>query len=170
MIYITGSLRNPEIPKIAKELTDLGLHVFADWFAAGDKADDAWRDYERSQGRTFEQALEGPAARNVFEFDRKWLDRANAVLLVLPAGKSAFMEAGYAAGKGKYVVVLLDDPERWDVMLQFADVVTSNRKLAFLHLRQHQMARELQSNKEEDSHEQSGTGDSRRTEDGAGDR
>lgn len=131
------------------ELTKLGLHVFADWFAAGDKADDAWRDYERSQGRTFEEALEGPAARNVFAFDRKWLDQASSVLLVLPAGKSAFMEAGYAAGRGKHVVVMLDDPERWDVMLQFADTVTSNRKLAYLSLRQFEMARLVQSNKEE---------------------
>ena len=136
MIYLTGSLRNPQIPLIAKRLKDEGLDVFADWYAAGDRADDAWRDYERSQGRTFEEALRGPAAENVFNFDREWLDVANTVFLVLPAGRSGFMEAGYGAGRGKRVVILLDDPERWDVMLQFADVVTSNLDTAIAHLKE----------------------------------
>ena len=126
MIYLIGSLRNPAIPTIANTLRSHGLEVFADWYAAGEKADDAWRDYERSQGYTFEQALERPAARNVFSFDHYWLDYATTAVLVQPAGKSGHLELGWALGRGKKGYILLDHPDRWDVMVKFATGVTTD--------------------------------------------
>ena len=123
MIYLIGSLRNPEVPRIAAKLRDAELEVFDDWYAAGPEADDKWRDYERERGRTYRQALNGYAARHVFDFDRHHLERASAVVLVLPAGKSGHLELGWALGQGKKGYILLDSPERWDVMYQFADGV-----------------------------------------------
>lgn len=99
--------------------------MFADWYAAGEHADDAWRDYEKSQGRTYLEALQGPAATNVFEFDKRWLEWADAVILVAPAGKSGHLELGWSIGKGKLGYYLLDTPDRWDVMLKFATLVTT---------------------------------------------
>ncbi len=124
-IYVIGSLRNPEVPKIANILrSETGLEVFDDWYAAGPEADDKWKEYEQQKGLTYLQALRGFAARNVFQFDKRHLDEANAVILVLPAGKSGHLELGYCAGRGKRTYILLDTPDRWDVMYQFADVVT----------------------------------------------
>lgn len=129
MIYLIGSLRNPAIPTIAERLrSELDIEVFDDWYAAGERADDSWRDYERQRGHTLPQALTGHAARNVFEFDKRNLLRASAVVLALPAGKSGHLELGWAVGGrgGEGSVpgyVLLDSPERWDVMYQFADGV-----------------------------------------------
>jgi hypothetical protein len=124
MIYLIGSLRNPEIPKIAEQLRGAGHEVFDDWFAAGPEADDKWRDYEKARGRTFRQALHGYAAQNVFRFDKRHLERADTVVLVAPAGKSGHMEFGWSLGKGKRGIYMLDSPERWDVMLSFAtDIV-----------------------------------------------
>jgi len=123
VIYLIGSLRNPEIPKLAKVLRDQGLEVFADWYAAGELADDAWRDYERGQGFSFREALARPAARNVFDFDKRHIDASSVVVLVLPAGKSGHLELGYALGRGKKGYILLDNPDRWDVMYQFATAV-----------------------------------------------
>jgi hypothetical protein len=120
VIYLIGSLRNPQIPLIANELRSAGHEVFADWYAAGSTADDHWRDYEKSQGYTYLEALDRPAAVNVFEFDKRYLTLANTVVLVAPAGKSGHMEFGWALGQGKRGYYLLDDPDRWDVMLQFA--------------------------------------------------
>lgn len=119
MIYLIGSLRNPKVVEITKKLQDEGLDVFSDWYAAGEHADDAWRDYEKSRGRSYIEALSMPAAKNVFQFDLKHLSNADTVVLVAPAGKSGHMELGYALGQGKRGYYLLDDPERWDVMLQF---------------------------------------------------
>lgn len=126
VIYLIGSLRNPEIPKIAEQLRGASIDTFDDWYAAGERADDAWRDYERGRGRTYEEALGGLAARHVFEFDRTHLDRADAALLVLPAGKSGHLELGYVIGSGRPGYILLDSPDRWDVMYQFAEVVTTS--------------------------------------------
>jgi hypothetical protein len=121
MIYLIGSLRNLEIPKIAAQLRTLtGQEVFDDWYAAGPEADDYWRDYEMDRSHTYRDALRGYAARHVFEFDKKHLDRATTVVLALPAGKSGHLELGYALGRGKRGFILLDNPERWDVMYQFA--------------------------------------------------
>lgn len=124
VVYIIGSLRNPEIPKIANKIQEAGHEAFADWFAAGPEADDKWRDYEKARGHNYLSALNGYAAKNVFEFDKRHIERSDAVILAAPAGKSGHLELGWAIGKGKLGYYLLDNPERWDVMLQFCTMVT----------------------------------------------
>jgi nucleoside 2-deoxyribosyltransferase len=60
----------------------------------------------------------------VFEYDRGHLDRCDAALLVLPAGKSGHLELGYMAGRGKPVYIYFpSEPERFDVMYKFATKV-----------------------------------------------
>lgn len=126
IIYLIGSLRNPKIPGIANRIEAAGFEVFAEWFAAGFEADDKWRDYEKARGRSYLEALDGYAAGHVFEFDYEHLDRADVVVLAAPAGKSGHLEFGWALGKGKKGYYLLDDPDRWDVMLKFATKVVPN--------------------------------------------
>lgn len=125
-IYLIGSLRNPEIPEVANELEAIGLKPFADWWGAGPEADDWWKIYNEKRGIPYDDALQDYAARNVFEFDRKHLDRCDATLLVLPAGKSGHLELGYSIGSGKRGFILADEKlgkERWDVMYCFAEKV-----------------------------------------------
>lgn len=127
VLYLIGSLRNKRIPELAKrlraEMPD--VEVFDDWFAAGPEADDFWKEYEQDRGRTYEEALEGYAARNVFAFDKRNLDRATHALLVLPAGKSGHMEIMYATyAVGAKTGILLDAEDvRWDVMYQFVPTI-----------------------------------------------
>jgi hypothetical protein len=125
-IYLIGSLRNPEVPKIGGRLRSSGFEVFDDWYSAGSLADDAWRDYEKARGHSYSEALNGLAANHVFSFDKFHLDRSDAGILVLPAGKSGAIELGYIIGSGRPGYILLDDPERWDVMFKFAKVVSDN--------------------------------------------
>lgn len=126
-VYLVGSLRNPRIPQIAYGLRQAGLTVFDDWYAAGDRADDAWQAYETAKGHTYAEALNGLAAHHVFQFDRTHLALADIVVLVTPAGKSGHLELGWALGKGKKGYILLDAPvERFDVMYKFADGVVSS--------------------------------------------
>lgn len=131
MIYLIGSLRNPEIPKLAQTLRYQGHDVFDDWFAAGPEADDHWQAYEKGRGFTYGDALLAPAATNVFRFDKLNLDRADCVVLVMPAGKSGHLEFGYSMGMGKRGIIYFDkEPERWDVMYRFAtDVAFSEQEL-----------------------------------------
>lgn len=125
-VYLIGSLRNSNIPAIQREFIQYlpeSTEVFADWYAAGPDADDRWRDYERGLGYSFRAALLRPAAQNVFTFDKKHLLEADAVVLIAPAGKSAHLELGWCLGMGKPGYILLDSPDRWDVMYNFATAV-----------------------------------------------
>jgi nucleoside 2-deoxyribosyltransferase len=124
-VYVIGSLRNPKIPEIANKIREAGLEAFDDWFAAGEEADDKWKAYEQGRSRSYQEALSGHAATHVYEFDKTHLDSADAVVLVLPAGRSGHLELGYCLGKGTPGYILLDDTEsdRWDVMYKFADGV-----------------------------------------------
>lgn len=127
VLYIIGSLRNPRIPVLAHKIREENPHVevFDDWFAAGHIADDCWKEYEEARDRTYGEALDGYAAKHVFDFDIHHLHRATHVLLALPAGKSGHMEVMY----GEYAVgaktAILLDPEdvRWDVMYQFIPTI-----------------------------------------------
>ena len=131
-VYVIGSLRNPDIPVIASDLRKHGYDVFDDWFAAGPKADDHWKEYEVSRGRTYEEALAGYPAGQVFRYDKSHLDRCQAAVLVLPAGKSGHLELGYFIGCGKPGFILMPPgDDRWDVMYRFATKVV--RSLDELH-------------------------------------
>lgn len=127
VLYLIGSLRNERIPALAKRLRKEceDIEVFDDWFAAGPEADDCWKTYEQDRGRTYQEALNGYAARNVFAFDKRNLDRCTHALLVLPAGKSGHMEIMYATyGVGAKTAILLDPEDvRWDVMYQFVPTI-----------------------------------------------
>lgn len=130
-LYLIGSLRNPKVQELAAAFRKAlpGWEVFDDWQAAGPEADDYWRDYEKAKGHDFQKALEGHAAKHVFEFDKHHLDTSDAAILILPAGKSGHLELGYMVGKGKYTAIMLDDdPERYDLMYLFADRVTRDIK------------------------------------------
>ena len=120
-IYIIGRLRNEKIPHIAQQLRDLGVDVFDDWFSPGPEADEFWRKYEQVRGSTYKQALSNWAGKHVFEFDKFHIDRSQIGVLIMPAGKSGHLELGYMIGQGKPGFIFFEEePERWDVMHQFA--------------------------------------------------
>jgi hypothetical protein len=135
-IYLIGSLRNPNIPSFANELRTQGFDVFDDWFAPGPETDEYWMKYEKARGRRYDEALGGYAAQHVFQFDFEHLQRAEAGVLLAPAGKSGHMELGYILGQGKKGFILFDEePERWDVMLNFASGVFFDKQLLFAALK-----------------------------------
>lgn len=136
-IYLIGSLRNPEVPKLAKNLREEGFYVFDDWYAPGPEADDFWQKYEQGRGHNYKEALDGYAGKHIFHFDRSHLDGADIVVMLMPAGKSCHLEFGYMIGSKKPGYILFDkEPERWDVMYQFATGVFFNQEDLFSTLRE----------------------------------
>ena len=134
-VYIIGSLRNPEVPELAKQIRELGFEVFDDWHGTGPEADDYWQKYEENRGRPYHEALYGYAATNTFEFDKSHIDAADIGILLLPAGKSGHLEIGYMTGQGKRTYILFNDtPERWDVMYRFVNRVYLYREDLFQEL------------------------------------
>jgi nucleoside 2-deoxyribosyltransferase len=135
-VYLIGSLRNPAIPELGNVLRAQGFDAFCDWYSAGFEADDQWQKYENYRGRSYKEALQGHAAKHVFAFDKFHLDRCDAAVLVMPAGRSGHMELGYFAGTGKPGYVLFDkEPERYDVMYQFAKDVFFDKESLILALK-----------------------------------
>lgn len=123
-IYLIGSLRNPVVREVAKSLRQWGYDVFDDWHAAGHDADEHWMEYERARGRTYKEALASYAAEHTFSYDLYHLNRCDACVLVTPGGKSAHLELGYMLGQKKPgFILMLEEPERWDVMVKFATEV-----------------------------------------------
>lgn len=131
-IYLGGSLQNETIKAIANDLRSslgYGSVVFDDWMAAHPEADDKWRQYSIQRGMNYEDAIRSNAGQNVFTMDMLHLIGSDVFVLVLPAGKSAHLEAGFMAGLrtagfGKRMYILLDgDTPRYDVMYAFADEV-----------------------------------------------
>ena len=124
-------MRNVDVPLLANDLRLAGFSVFDDWYSPGKNADDEWQVYEKMRGRTFKEALDGAHAWEVFNFDKRHLDKASTAVLVAPAGKSGHIELGYMIGKGKPAYVYMQgEPERFDVMYRFATgVCTSYEEL-----------------------------------------
>lgn len=130
-VYLIGSLRNSNVPVLGDKLRAVGYDVFDEWHGAGHEADDAFQNYRLGRGLSYRQALNSYSARHIFNFDKTHLDRSDCAVLVMPAGKSGHLEAGYMCGKGKPVFVLFDgEPERFDQMYQFCtDVCFSDEEL-----------------------------------------
>lgn len=126
-IYIGGALANPEIVRLTKVLLSEGHDAFSEWYTPGPEADVLWRDYELSLGYDYREALKRPAAQNVFQFDKKHIDESDIFVMVLPCGKSAHLELGYALGRGKKGIIYMpEQPDRWDVMYGFAHRIVYN--------------------------------------------
>lgn len=144
MIYLIGSLKNPEVPKVAKMLRAvLNTEVFDHWYSPGPDADDYLRDHIRFKGLSYPEAMDDWAVKHIFEFDKFHIDRAEAVVMLMPAGKSGHLELGYAVGKGKPAYIVFDkEPERFDVMHRFATQVFLSVEDLIRHLTKETMRRE----------------------------
>lgn len=68
-----------------------------------------------------------------FKTDKEGLDWADAILMVLPCGRSAHIEAGYAVGKGKPLVIYGDLPKgEFETMYGFAfDCIRGDRGIEY---------------------------------------
>ena len=74
------------------------------------------------------QLLQMSEAQKAFDEDKKWIDWADVVFLLLPAGKSSHLEAGYAKGQEKKLIIFQEQYPKgeFDVMYGFADLLTDD--------------------------------------------
>lgn len=84
---------------------DNGFH----WSAVGE----GWQAWNVKQYR---KALQHPIAEAGFKSDFDAMQWADACVLVLPCGRSAHLEAGWFAGKGKLAVAYIEEVEQPDLM------------------------------------------------------
>ena len=65
--------------------------------------------------------IEHPRAIEGFDADFAAMEKADTFVLVLPCGKSAHLELGWAIGAGKRTAILLEDPVEPELMYRMAD-------------------------------------------------
>jgi nucleoside 2-deoxyribosyltransferase len=130
-IYLASSWKNAkEVNMTAKLLRIEGFAVDAFCDSSGGRFVFSFNELPGSGYRHNARTILGePLVQMAFAEDKKWLDWADAVILILPSGKSAHLEAGYAVGKGKFLIIY--QPEglplgEFDVMYGFANLITSS--------------------------------------------
>lgn len=114
-IYVASSWRNPVQPHVVALLKADGHEVYD--FRHPEPGNDGfkwsdvgigWQDWD---AETYRRQLQHPIAQDGFNLDKAALDNADACVLVMPCGRSAHLEAGYAIGTGKPTAILLTDGE-----------------------------------------------------------
>lgn len=130
-IYLASSWRNPIQPQAVQMLRDAGHEVYdfrnpapGNTGFAWSEIDPAWLQWTPGQ---FIPALEHPTAVSGYGFDKAALDWCDTCVLLLPCGRSAHLEAGYAIGQGKQTVIVLHEdkfePELMYLMAGHANIV-----------------------------------------------
>lgn len=85
--------------------------------------DPNWQNWATGQ---YIKALDHPLAQKGFASDFEAMQRADTFILVLPAGRSAHLELGWAVGAGKRTAILTGDGEEPELMAKMADLITAN--------------------------------------------
>lgn len=123
-IYVASSWRNPIQQEIVGVLRTAGHEVYDFRHPAADSRGFAWSEVNPAWLQwTPEQFIQDlysrhPAVERGFAYDKNALDWADTCVLVLPCGRSAHLEAGYAAGRGKLVLFYLH-PEKFEPELMY---------------------------------------------------
>lgn len=122
-IYVASSWRNTLQPVVVALLRSQGHDVYdfrnpvpGDQGFSWAEIDPKWENWTPKEYR---EALTHPAARRGYRNDITALAECDACLLVLPSGRSASWEFGYAAGEGKICAVYM--PEKCEPELMYSD-------------------------------------------------
>lgn len=127
-IYLASSRRNTHFDSMLRTLRGFGFEVynFKDanaafaWESCGVGSSMQWDPSTRRQ------ALRSEEACDAFANDRNAIEDCDALVMVMPCGRSAHLELGYAAGIGRPVFVY--DPagnEEPELMIKFAEIFST---------------------------------------------
>lgn len=142
MIYLASSWKNKYYAEVLSALRAAGHEVYDFRNPANDPnpvgkgfkwsdIDPGYMDWEPD---TFKRHLaENPLAVRQFGNDLRAIEACSCCVLLLPCGRSAHTEAGYFAGQGKPVYVLMPERQEPELMYRlFAGVCSSVDELLAL--------------------------------------
>jgi hypothetical protein len=123
-IYVASSWRNPIQQEIVQLLRSEGYEVYDFRNPAPGQHGFAWSevnpDWLQWTPEQFAMDLYSghEAVERGFALDKNALDWCDTCVLVLPCGRSAHLEAGYAAGQGKLTLFFLH-PDKFEPELMY---------------------------------------------------
>lgn len=130
-IYVASSWSNPYQPVIVENLRALGFKVYdfrnpspGDYGFSWSDIDVNWRDWSIEE---YIKALDHQFAQEAFKSDMGALEQSKYCILVLPCGRSAHLEAGYAVGAGKPIYIYVpENKTEPELMYKMATMITNN--------------------------------------------
>lgn len=140
-IYVASSWRNEFQPSVVSALLLDGHDVYdfrIDGFSWS-QVDSDWQSWTSSKYRNLMlDAKQGnnDIIRRRFDRDMKALMSCDICVLVLPSGRSAHLEAGYAVGAGKLLIVLLLgelEPDLMYLMSSYPIALSIDEVIRFIH-------------------------------------
>lgn len=113
-IYVASSWRNKRQPSVVEALRAVGHDVYDFRNPKPDNQGFSWRqcateEQLKEPKRFRDEVLTHYVAQEGFALDMNALKSAQVTVLVLPCGRSAHLELGWAAGNGQRTLVLFDD-------------------------------------------------------------
>lgn len=128
-IYVASSWRNLIQPAIVVMLRAAGHEVYDFRHPKPGVRGFAWSeidsDWQRWTPEQYAAALQHPIAADGYRHDIEALRGCDACVLVLPSGRSASWEFGYAMGAGKRGAVVMFEPCEPELMYREAQILTS---------------------------------------------
>jgi hypothetical protein len=133
-IYLASSWRNDYYPTVLAALRSAGheVHDFRDprGYFSWQQIDDGWKTWT---GEQYRAALQHQAAQVGLQRDFGGMQWCDALVLLMPAGRSAALELGWAIGAGKRSVVLWDQKIEPELMIGLAgEIVLSLEELLYV--------------------------------------
>lgn len=137
-IYVASSWRNMLQPSIVRVLRGLGHDVYDfrhpkpgddgfRWSEVGGPA--GYKHGDRISPDVYRRMLAHPRAVDGYESDISHVRDCDAVVYVLPCGRSASFEFGYAMGQGKDGYVVAFDDTEPELMFREATIIASMEEL-----------------------------------------
>lgn len=129
-IYVASSWRNPTQPDVVAALR-LDGHLVYDFRnpCAGNKGfawseiDPEWKAWKATD---YVRLLDHPIAKAGFASDFHAMKWADTFVLVLPCGRSAHLELGWACGQGKQTLIITRDGEEPELMAKMCDNICTS--------------------------------------------
>jgi hypothetical protein len=126
-VYVASSWRNRMQPAVVATLRAAGIDCY-DFRNPGQAAGFHWSEVGLPGAGAasipdYQRALTHPRAVQGFECDFDAMQAADTFVLVLPCGRSAHLELGWAVGAGKRTAIILDDPVTPELMYLMVDYV-----------------------------------------------
>ncbi|MFM2092084.1 MAG: hypothetical protein RLZZ127_2573 [Planctomycetota bacterium] len=125
-IYVASSWRNPYQPGLVDWLRMHG-HAVYDFRNPPHRTGFRWTDVgletKRPTVDQYREALQHPVAAAGYLSDFRAMEWADTCILLLPCGRSAHLEAGWFAGRGKRLIILTQDGEEPELMALMAHAI-----------------------------------------------
>lgn len=134
-IFISTSWKNEvQAIRLAKALRNSGYIVDCFCDSSTGRSVFSYKELINYESMDCIEFINTKQATKAFNEDRKYIEWCDLLIMVLPCGKSAHLEAGYAKGIGKKVFILGSFPSgEFDVMYKFADRLIRWEGLTFMY-------------------------------------